>query len=201
MREVERRLEALLDRAGGQRWDRAAHASELAGSILRALDLSVEAHHAPNRIVIPEGIAGPEADILSQVAGIVQAAALERGWRLEGPVVIVPAPVRTVSTAVESGPLPAWAILEGDRDLEVTHNRSVIGRHSTSDIVITDPSVSRSHALLWHADGRVFVEDLASSNGTLVDGVGVGSQPVPVHDRAIVTVGRVARRVRILLDA
>ena len=46
----------------------------------------------------------------------------------------------------------------------------VVGRASPSDVVLEDRALSRRHArLTWRGDG-LFVEDLGSTNGTLVDG-------------------------------
>jgi sigma-B regulation protein RsbU (phosphoserine phosphatase) len=42
----------------------------------------------------------------------------------------------------------------------------VIGRASESDLVVVDRFLSRRHARLFHENGRLFVEDLGSRNGT-----------------------------------
>lgn len=41
-----------------------------------------------------------------------------------------------------------------------------LGRTADNDVVIKDPSSSRSHARVYEEDGRHFVEDLKSANGT-----------------------------------
>jgi hypothetical protein len=47
----------------------------------------------------------------------------------------------------------------------------ILGReHSTADLVIPDPGVSRRHARILPQNGGVIVEDLGSSNGTYVNG-------------------------------
>jgi diguanylate cyclase (GGDEF)-like protein len=46
----------------------------------------------------------------------------------------------------------------------------IIGRSIESDICIDDRSVSRSHAQVVLEDGKVYVEDIGSSNGTEVAG-------------------------------
>ena len=54
--------------------------------------------------------------------------------------------------------------------ISITHAPVVIGRLSTSDVVLSDPNVSRKHAELRH-DGKQWVlVDLGSTNGTLVNG-------------------------------
>ena len=52
-----------------------------------------------------------------------------------------------------------------------------VGRGADADIRLDSPEVSRRHARLRHRRGGIEVEDLSSSNGTLVNGV-------PVHGRA-----------------
>jgi pSer/pThr/pTyr-binding forkhead associated (FHA) protein len=45
-----------------------------------------------------------------------------------------------------------------------------IGRSGASDIVLADPFVSSTHARLVPRGQLYFVEDLGSTNGTIVDG-------------------------------
>lgn len=45
-----------------------------------------------------------------------------------------------------------------------------VGRSEESEIVLLDPSVSRSHAILEIAAGEPVVRDLGSTNGTFVNG-------------------------------
>jgi pSer/pThr/pTyr-binding forkhead associated (FHA) protein len=48
--------------------------------------------------------------------------------------------------------------------------RILAGRAPTADLRIDDPRVSRLHARIEMRDDGVYVEDLGSRNGTLVDG-------------------------------
>ena len=50
---------------------------------------------------------------------------------------------------------------------------AVIGRAPDSDVLITDPRVSRRHAQLSWCDGAFAVEDLGSTNGTWLNGAPV----------------------------
>lgn len=50
----------------------------------------------------------------------------------------------------------------------------VLGRSSRCDVVLSDPSVSRRHARLLFRDGKWVLQDLASTNGTLVNDRRVG---------------------------
>ncbi|MFC9329543.1 FHA domain-containing protein [Kitasatospora sp. NPDC057015] len=46
----------------------------------------------------------------------------------------------------------------------------LVGRDVDCQIQVGDPGVSRRHAVVWRASGRTTVEDLASTNGTTVNG-------------------------------
>jgi FHA domain len=50
----------------------------------------------------------------------------------------------------------------------------IVGRHHRCDVVLKDLSVSRRHVRLVFRDGAWVVQDLESTNGTIVNGVRVG---------------------------
>lgn len=56
------------------------------------------------------------------------------------------------------------------RSFVLANEKTVIGRDSTADIVITDLSASRRHAEIVFEGGRVVVRDLNSRNGISVNG-------------------------------
>ena len=45
-----------------------------------------------------------------------------------------------------------------------------LGRHPYNEISLNDPAVSRYHCWIVIEDGRVLIEDLASVNGTFLNG-------------------------------
>jgi len=45
-----------------------------------------------------------------------------------------------------------------------------LGRHPFNEVSLGDPGVSRYHCWILVRDGTTFVEDLASANGTYVNG-------------------------------
>ena len=59
----------------------------------------------------------------------------------------------------------------------------VVGRRESSDIVLRFPNVSGSHCELSLVDGYWFVKDLASSNGTKVNGVRVSEKRLDPGDK------------------
>jgi CheY-like chemotaxis protein len=54
--------------------------------------------------------------------------------------------------------------------IPVTHFPFVVGRNPDSDHRINDPMISRRHCAISVRDGRVWVEDLGSRNGTRLNG-------------------------------
>jgi hypothetical protein len=62
----------------------------------------------------------------------------------------------------------------------------LIGRTRGSDVVLSDPEVSRRHAQLHFRDGKWILEDLRSRNGTTVNGVRVGRCELRPGDRLVI---------------
>ena len=63
---------------------------------------------------------------------------------------------------------PVYVLTIGERRILLVPGAMTVGRDPTCDIVLPDPSVSRSHAK-FHLDGGVVeLEDLESKNGTRV---------------------------------
>lgn len=60
--------------------------------------------------------------------------------------------------------------------------RTTIGRRTDCDIVLDRLTVSASHAALHLRGNQVFIEDLGSTNGTLVNGVPVAEQALEDND-------------------
>ena len=70
----------------------------------------------------------------------------------------------------------------------------VIGRSPSSDIVIDEPYVSASHTRFTIQGPALVLEDLGSTNGTMVNGH-IIEQPVTLRDTDEVQVGDVIMRV------
>lgn len=65
----------------------------------------------------------------------------------------------------------AFFNIEGEKNLAITHWENAVGRSKKSDIVITDPAVSRTQGTLTRDDvGNWKFMDLGSSNGTVIRG-------------------------------
>ena len=66
---------------------------------------------------------------------------------------------------------------------ELSAEETTIGRLSDSDIVITNPYVSRRHAKVIRRGGAFFVSDINSTHGTFVNGSRVSEQRLLPGDR------------------
>jgi pSer/pThr/pTyr-binding forkhead associated (FHA) protein len=66
------------------------------------------------------------------------------------------------------------------------HDELVIGRNPVCDIVLPGPGVSRRHARLSFRDGSWILQDLESTNGTVVNGAQVGRCKIQPGDRLII---------------
>jgi hypothetical protein len=65
---------------------------------------------------------------------------------------------------------------------------TVIGRHPACDVVVDHPAISGRHALFRLVGRTVYLEDLASTNGTKVNGIVATTQVV--HHLDLIEVGR-----------
>ncbi|MCR4962772.1 MAG: FtsW/RodA/SpoVE family cell cycle protein [Firmicutes bacterium] len=85
----------------------------------------------------------------------------------------------------------AWLVMNGDMKVPVKHWENVIGRGSSSDILLTLPTVSRSHAaLIRDAAGNWTLTDLAGKHSLRLNGKTVeGSVPARYGD--VISVGGV----------
>jgi pSer/pThr/pTyr-binding forkhead associated (FHA) protein len=73
-------------------------------------------------------------------------------------------------------------------EVELTQAVTVVGRHSACDICIDHPAVSGRHMLFRVVNQTVYAEDLASTNGTKVNGH--QSEHQVVHHLDLIEVGR-----------
>ncbi|HEY5685451.1 MAG TPA: FhaA domain-containing protein [Acidimicrobiia bacterium] len=205
-RELEQRLEGLIDGIAGRVFRGPLHPSEVASGLIRRLDLELDdSMVASNRIEIrmsERDVAGAiPPELAHAIEAFVEEAALERGWRLEGPATVsvvidpdLPRGKTLVTASKNPGDRMAWGTLHGQSVFPLTVNRSVVGRAGDCDVVIGDERASRHHACLWMEAGRVLVADLGSSNGTWVDGRRVGDSAAPVEPGSVLTFGPVSFR-------
>jgi len=79
-------------------------------------------------------------------------------------------------------------------DSRTFRDQVLVGRANANDVILPHPSVSKLHARVRFADGKVFVEDADSANGVLVNGQPAGAGGLPLTDRSTLVLGSVSLR-------
>jgi pSer/pThr/pTyr-binding forkhead associated (FHA) protein len=74
------------------------------------------------------------------------------------------------------------------KEVQLTKDRTSLGRRPYNDIVIDNLAVSGEHAVLQMSGNEVFVEDLNSTNGTYLNGKAVKKQEL--HNGDTVEIGK-----------
>lgn len=83
--------------------------------------------------------------------------------------------------------------------VELTRPDMLLGRHSTADLRLPLPDVSRRHCRFFYQDGFWQVFDLESMNGVYVNGERV--QEATLHDQDVIRIGDLQFRVLIAGEA
>jgi hypothetical protein len=68
------------------------------------------------------------------------------------------------------------------KDVQVTKDKTTLGRRPYNDIVIDNLAVSGEHAVLQMVGQDVFIEDLNSTNGTYINGKAIKKQLLAHND-------------------
>ena len=67
----------------------------------------------------------------------------------------------------------------------------VIGRVSDVDLLLLDEKVSRKHAKIFTHDGKIVIEDLASKNGTFVNGARIRTTELNEGDEIVIGASKI----------
>jgi pSer/pThr/pTyr-binding forkhead associated (FHA) protein len=106
------------------------------------------------------------------------------GTRRSTPIVAAPRMAAAALAHGRSRELRAPIVVcwtTGEREHE--RGELVIGRAASSDVLLEDPLVSRTHArIVVTADGAVLVEDLHSANGVFVNGVRITQRSARLNE-------------------
>ncbi len=86
-----------------------------------------------------------------------------------------------------------------ERSFALSAGNNIIGRDPRSAVWLDDESVSRRHALISVNDDVALVEDLESTNGTLLNRAAVDS-PMVLRDNDVVQVGSLRLTFRTMSD-
>jgi hypothetical protein len=199
-RGLERRLEKLLDGASASVFRGKMHPIDIASRLVRQVEFlsteTVAGIQVPNDLVVRMNSSDVDSAInrgalIEELITVVTQTAIERGWRLVGAVQIqvvtsseIPRGILEADGSASPGPMAPWGRLmanDGSAVLDVSINRTLIGRSLDSDIRVSNQEVSRHHAIIYREDGTTMIADLATANGTFVNGVRIADEPVSIN--------------------
>jgi hypothetical protein len=215
---LERRLEKFADGASASVFRGTMHPIAMATRIIRQLEYleidTAAGPQVPNDLVVSMHTSDmdPAVDqgaLTRELEYTITQTATERGWRLIGTVTVrLHVHGATPRGIIECGgtfvptPLEPWAQLiadDGSAVLPITFNRTLIGRDLDCDVRITNQEVSRHHAVLFREEGRAFLEDQGSSNGSFVNASSASDKPVAVIAGDNVMLGDLSFTYRMLI--
>ncbi len=214
-RNLEKRLERLADGLSAAVFRGKMQPVDLANRLVRQADLMVTDEPTgpsiPNHfyVTVSEGDLDPDLDtslLTAELARTLSDTAADRGWRTGGAISVnlrTDPSVGKGSIKCAAQPTKAtlvvWGELvehRGDRIFELRDNRCVIGRSDDTDVKIEEPEMSRNHAVLFRESGRLWIVDMASANGTSVNGKPVTTEPVEIGSGDMLSFGPTTFTVR-----
>lgn len=74
------------------------------------------------------------------------------------------------------------------RDLDFV-NSMIVGRSNACDLSVEDPTMGRQHFCIEMRDGKLFLQDLGSTNGTILNGIKI-TEPQILHQGDVIVAGR-----------
>ena len=93
--------------------------------------------------------------------------------------------------------LQTFRIVLGEREFLLSRGVYILGRSPSAAIFVDDSGVSRHHARITIGSDGAVLEDLASKNGTILNGQPIDG-PTPLVDGSAIVLGATALRFRVL---
>jgi len=189
--DFERRLEKGVEGVFGRVFRTGVRPVELGRKLVREMDVHRTvavsgATMAPNSFVFTlaqpdfDQLADMETTLANELVQLAKSHAAEERYRFAGPVDVFFAVEEAQRPGVVSidarfrqpdpGVAIASLILPGGHRVPLSDEVVSVGRGSDSTIVLGDQNASRRHAEFRPVDGGFVVVDLASTNGTKVNG-------------------------------
>jgi hypothetical protein len=217
-RELELRLERLVEGLSATLFRGRLHPVDLANRLVRFVDLSVtDGDTGPeigNRYVVRVHPSDLDSSIdlkalNSELAAAVREIAAQHGWRIGGPIAVSVAPDLgigsggvTCTATADPGPIHPWSQLiepSGAAVHDIGDNRVRVGRASDADVRIAHSRVSRHHALIYREGQVVTIVDLDSANGTSVNGNSLPAGGAEIGPGDLIAVGPATFSFRLLM--
>lgn len=223
LRDFERRLGSLVEGFFASTFRSGLQPVELAKRVMREMDanktVGVREVWAPNRFAFTlseadgERFGQAEQALVAELKRVVRETASERGWGLVGPPEIeleideelgkgrFEVEASFVEGEAELAPLAGGqatlTLFEGGkptRTYALAKPVVMLGRLPESDVVVSDPGASRQHARISNSNGEFVLDDLGSTNGTLVNDEAVRERVLGDGDR--ITIGETVLEFR-----
>ena len=214
----EKGLERAVNGAFAKTFKSGLQPVEITSALRRELDTKA-AVVSRDRILVPnkftvllsrvdyDRMIGLGSTLVDELTGLVQQHAAAQHYSFAGGVSITLAEDSTLSQgmieiqSVNVKGTVAWTpVLEinGTRH-PITHSRTIVGRGSDATITVDDTGISRKHVeILW--DGaKAEVNDLGSTNGSLLNGQAVSRAPLPPD--SVIDIGRTRIVFRVLAQS
>ena len=214
----EKGLERAVNGAFAKTFKSGLQPVEITSALRRELDTKA-AVVARDRILVPnrftvklsptdfERMTGLGDALIDELTSLVQSHAAAQRYSFAGGIAIELQKSATLGegtleiSSINVKGTVAWSpVLDiNGKRYPITRSRTVIGRGTDADITVEDTSISRKHVeVLW--DGtRAQVNDLGSTNGSLLDGVQVAKAPLPAD--SVISIGRTTIVFRVLAQA
>ncbi|MCU1440308.1 MAG: hypothetical protein JWP85_1305 [Rhodoglobus sp.] len=214
----EKGLERAVNGAFAKTFKSGLQPIEITSALRRELDTKA-AVVARDRILVPnkftvrlsrtdyERMAGLGQTLIDELVQLVQQHATAQHYSFAGGISVALAEDPALSQgmididSVNVKGAVAWTpVLDvGGKRYPITQSHTVIGRGSDADITVDDTGISRKHVeILW--DGtRAQVNDLGSTNGSLLNGNSVTKAPLPPD--SVIDIGRTRIVFRVLAQS
>jgi len=122
--------------------------------------------------------------------------------QVAAPSIVGPRKTVLLSDVVRKTALVGWVVvMDGDQkgeDFRLRDGQNTIGSAHDADIVLKDQTVSAKHASIRYKDGKFFLSDLDSSNGTFVNGLAECVARVELADSDMLRIGGVSLKFKAL---
>ena len=197
LQSIERRLERMVDGVFTRRSQGSIRPIELGRRLVREMDdhrsVDVKGRRiVPNdfNIVLSEadreGFGDIEVTLTTELAEAAKEYAREEGYHFMGPVSVRLSAESTmkngrfnVTSSLKQGAggsSMASIVLPSGQRISLNQGTVTVGRLPECTISINDSNISRKHAEMRQTGGEYVVADLASTNGTLVNGIRITGQ-------------------------
>lgn len=214
----ERGLERAVNGAFAKTFKSGLQPIEITAALRRELDTKA-AVVARDRILVPnrftvrlargdyERMTAIGPVLIDQLVQLVQQHATAQHYQFAGGISVTLAQDAAVTEGIVQidsdsvkGTVSWTPVLEvaGTR-YPITKSRTVIGRGSDADITVDDPGISRKHVQILWDGSRAEIDDLGSTNGSLLNGGKVTKAPLPPD--SVIEIGRTRIVFRVLAQS